>query len=140
MISKSALHAVSALLALADLPETAYLGTPDLAGRIGAPRNYLGKLLQALAEHGLLDSQKGKGGGFRLARRPENISLFDIVEPIDHVSRWQGCFFDRFQCSGESPCPAHHRWSGVRNAYFQFLNKTTLAHLQPHDVSDASHC
>jgi DNA-binding IscR family transcriptional regulator len=39
----------------------------------------------------LVQSQKGIGGGFRLARDPGAISLLDVVEPIEHVSRWSGC-------------------------------------------------
>jgi Rrf2 family transcriptional regulator, iron-sulfur cluster assembly transcription factor len=107
MISKSGIHAINALSALAGLAPEAYRGTADLAEQIDAPRNYLGKLLKMLAEHGLLDSQKGKGGGFRLARPPEDVSLYDVIEPIDHVSRWDGCFLGQSRCSGEASCAAH---------------------------------
>ncbi|MDY0168307.1 MAG: Rrf2 family transcriptional regulator [Thermoguttaceae bacterium] len=136
MISKSGTHAVNALSALARSAENAYLGTAELAEHIGAPRNYLGKLLKTLAEHGLVDSQKGKGGGFRLARPPENISLYDVMEPIDHVSRWTGCLLGQPSCSGT--CPAHNRWSGVRQAYLNFLHETTLAHLNVPGVPEPS--
>lgn len=129
MLSKTAVHALSAVAALAELPEGEYAGAADIAGRIGAPRNYLGKLLKTLADEGLLESQKGKGGGFRLAREASRVSVFDVVEPIDHVSRWSGCFMGHIRCSDGSPCAVHARWGRVRDEYLQFLRETSVADL-----------
>jgi Rrf2 family transcriptional regulator, iron-sulfur cluster assembly transcription factor len=129
MISKTTLQAVRALTLLAELPEGSYAGASAIAERIGARGNYLGKLLQSLTHEGLVVSQKGLGGGFRLARRPEDITLFDIADPIEQVSRWQGCFMGRATCSSDSPCPVHNRWQEVREAYLEFLRDTTIAEL-----------
>jgi len=129
MLTKTGIHAVTAVAALAELTRGAYAGTGDVAGRTGAPRNYLGKLLKTLAEAGVLESQKGKGGGFRLARSADTISLYDVMEPIERVSRWSGCFLGRPRCSDDVPCAVHQRWGNIRDAYFQFLRSTTVADL-----------
>ena len=129
MISKTGIHAVTALIALAKLDPTQYVGAGDVADQVGAPRNYLGKLLKTLADQGLLESQKGKGGGFRLARHPADVSLYDVVEPIERVSRWNGCFLGQGLCSDDTPCTVHQRWKRVRDPYLQFLRETTLADL-----------
>jgi Rrf2 family iron-sulfur cluster assembly transcriptional regulator len=129
MLSKTGLHAVRAMVALAKLPEGTYAGAAKIAQEIRAPQNYLGKLLKALAEEGLVESQKGLGGGFRLARDPTQISVLDIVEPIEHVSRWSGCILGRPECSEVHPCAIHTRWKRVRNAYLQMLERTTVAEL-----------
>lgn len=129
MVTRTGIHALTALATLAGLEGGAYLGAAELARRIGAPKNYLGKLLQTLAIQGILESQKGKGGGFRLARPAEQISLYEVIEPIERVSRWSGCFLGRAQCSAGEPCPVHHRWGKVRDAYLEFLNQTTVADL-----------
>ncbi len=139
MISKSGIHAINALSALAGLAPGGYLGTAEVAEQIDAPRNYLGKLLKTLADRGLLDSQKGKGGGFRLARPPQEISLYDVMEPIDHVSRWDGCFLGQSRCSGDASCAMHNRWREVRETYLQFLRQTTLAHLASPDAGNTFH-
>jgi Rrf2 family protein len=129
MLSKTGLHAVRAIVALARLPEGAYAGAARIAGEIGAPQNYLGKLLKALAEEGLVESQKGLGGGFRLARDARHISLLDIVEPIEHISRWSGCILGRPECSEGNPCALHDRWKAVRDSYLRMLQRTTIAEL-----------
>jgi Rrf2 family protein len=129
MLSKTGLHAVRAMVALARLPEGAYAGASRIAQEIGAPQNYLGKLLKALAAEGLVESQKGLGGGFRLVRDPKEISLLDVVEPIEHVSRWSGCILGWPECSENDPCAIHNRWKAVRSAYLQMLQRTTIAEL-----------
>lgn len=134
MISKTATHALNAMAVLAERPGE-FQGAASVAERIGAPQNYLGKLLQGLIRSGVVYSQKGKGGGFRLARAPEAISLFDIVEPVDNVSRWEGCFLGREHCSADNPCAFHEKWASVRDAYLKTLKESTLADLVAHEVS-----
>jgi Rrf2 family protein len=129
MITRTGLHAVRALAALARLPAGAHAGAAALAGEIGAPANYLGKLLQTLAREGVVKSQKGLGGGFRLARDPRDISLFEVVEPFEHVSRWAGCVLGRPECSDRNPCALHDRWKRVRDAYLRMLHRTTIAQI-----------
>ena len=129
MITKTSIHAVTALAALSHLPNGSYAGAGEMADKIGAPRNYLGKLLKTLANSGLVESQKGKGGGFRLARAPQDITLFDVVDLIEHLSRWNGCFLGGPRCSDKTACVIHDRWKAVRGAYLDFLKGTTIADL-----------
>ncbi|MFH2055475.1 MAG: Rrf2 family transcriptional regulator [bacterium] len=135
MISKTGIHATLALALLAKLGRDEYAGAAQIAKEVGAPRNYLGKLLKQLAERGLLVSQKGFGGGFRLARPADKITLFDIIEPLDRVSKWNGCFLGRAKCSDKSPCAVHHRWSRIRDGYLDFLKETTIAEVATNKVA-----
>lgn len=129
MLSKSGIYAVQALILLAELPRGSYAGTVSIAERIGAPRNYLGKLLQQLTRDGVLGSQKGMGGGFRLARRPEEITLIDIVDPIEPFRRWGSCILGRGNCTEHNPCAIHDRWKPVKESYLKILDETTIADL-----------
>jgi Rrf2 family protein len=117
------------MVALARLPEGEFAGAAKVAREIGAPPNYLSKLLQALTHEGLVRSQKGLGGGFRLARDSRRITLLDVVGPIERLQRWSGCILGRPECSDEAPCAIHNRWKAVRNAYLQMLERTTVADL-----------
>jgi Rrf2 family protein len=138
MISRSGRHAVRALVLLAELPEGAYAGANAIAGRTGAPRNYLGKILQMLTRLGILVSQKGLRGGFRLARSPGEITLLDIVEPIEQMGRWDGCILGRGTCSEEDPCSIHGSWSAVKEGYLALLTRTTLADLVADNMLNGS--
>ena len=129
VISKSGVHAIRALSALAKLRDGEWAGAATVAEGIDAPRNYLGKLLQALSKAGLVKSQKGLGGGFRLARPPGSISLHDVVEPVDQLDRWSDCFLGMSQCSGKNPCVVHNEWGRIRAEYLGLLRKTTIEDL-----------
>jgi Rrf2 family protein len=129
LISKTEVHALTALAALARIPNGGYAGAGEIAKTTGAPRNYLGKLLKVLGDEGLVESQKGKGGGFRLTRNPESISLLEVMEPVGRVSRMSGCFLGRPKCSDSEPCAVHDKWIKTRTAYFEFLSGMTVADL-----------
>ena len=112
---------------LASIPAGAYEGAGEIAVKIKAPENYLGKLLRQLARAGLLEGRKGSKGGFRLARDRRKISLFEVLEPIEHVSRIKGCVLGRAQCTQRDHCALHEGWAKIRNEYLDFLRTTSLS-------------
>jgi len=129
MMTKTGLHAIRAMAVLAKLQDKGFVGANRIAEEISAPPNYLGKLLQTLAKESLVVSQKGIGGGFRLAREPRQITLFDVIDPIEHLGRWTGCALGWRECSDEHPCAVHERWKRVRADYLALLQRTTIADL-----------
>jgi Rrf2 family protein len=136
MLSRSGIHAVRALVRLSNDP-TRYCGAQTVAAATGAPRNYLGKLLQQLSRRGIVQSQKGLGGGFRLARDPGDITLYEIIAPLEDLGRLGQCILGHDMCNPEAPCPMHTRWASVRESYLDMLNQTTLADLQSAPLPDA---
>ena len=129
MISKTGQHALNAMPVLAELPPGEFIGTGDLAKRIDSPQNYLGKLLQNLAKWGLVTSQKGKGGGFRLKKNPTQITLFDALKHTDKLDRWDYCFMKQRPCSPNNVCGAHNSWKKTKEVYLTFLQNTTILSL-----------
>ncbi|MGW0856599.1 RrF2 family transcriptional regulator [Streptomyces sp. NPDC002690] len=79
-------------LTLAWLGDEEAVSSARLAAWFDLPRAYLNKQLQALDRAGILTSSPGARGGFRLARRPERITLMDVVAAIDGPD-------DVFQCT-----------------------------------------
>ncbi len=86
-------------------------------------------MLQILVRDGFVCSQRGVGGGFQLARHADAISLFDIIESLERIERWSGCFLGNAVCSEQSPCAMHSRWKTVQETYLQMLRETSLADL-----------
>ena len=101
----------------------------DISTILGIPANYLGKILHALAREGILESSRGKHGGFRLAVPPEQISLLQIVSLFDSLGEKPRCLLGRMECSSEHPCAAHGRWKGVADQVTAFFNETTVSDL-----------
>jgi Rrf2 family protein len=127
MVSRTGLHALRALAVLASLPPGTFRGTAALAAEVGAPGNYLGKLLQGLARNGMILSRKGAGGGFALGKPAREVSLFEALDPLEGFERWAGCFLGHAECSERVACPLHASWGPVRDRYLDFLRRTTLA-------------
>jgi Rrf2 family protein len=138
IFNASATHALRALAALAaNEREDATLGH-DLAEELGIPAHYLAKVLATLARAGLLNASRGVRGGYRLARRAEEITLLEIVEPFEGRRVRPGCLLRPDQpCREDGTCPAHDAWSGVKAAYARFLETTMLADIRGGAVQGA---
>lgn len=127
MLSRTARHLVRALGSLAVMPPGTYRGVTELAAEVGAPPNYLSKLLQGLTRSGLVLSRKGAGGGFALGRSAERITLLEALDPLEGFDRWKGCLLGEPECSDRTACAVHASWKAVREEYLVLLGKTTLA-------------
>lgn len=123
--AQTALHAV---VCIAQHGGGAPMRVEDVAVRLDTPRNYLSKTLHQLARVGVLESIRGRHGGFRLGRAAEQITLADIVNPLStRVVR--RCLLGRAVCGDVDPCPAHQRWSALATAMDLFFSRTTVADL-----------
>ena len=127
MLSGTAEYALRATVYLARQPGGALVSAGELAEATGIPRNYLSKILHDLGRAGILTAARGKHGGFQLASPPDQLTLFDVVSRFDTSGSDGRCLLGRPECSDTAPCPAHHRWRGVREQLSKFFHETTLA-------------
>lgn len=129
-ITRSSEYAIRALTYLAQRSaEPGYVLARDMAEQLGIPAPFLGKLLQPLVGAGLLDSQRGRGGGFRLAQRADRIDLFQIVDTLETPGSRRACFLGQAECSDERACPLHTYWKAAKENFEQQLTRTSLADL-----------
>jgi Rrf2 family protein len=119
---------------LARSPLGEFHGAAALARETQSPPNYLAKLLQQMSKHGLLTSQKGLGGGFRLARDPDDITLYDVIVSVGDLRGWERCMLGNPECSNEHPCGIHNYWEPVRVAFFAMLRETRVSDLNSADT------
>jgi Rrf2 family protein len=114
---------------LARLGTGARASRRDLLERAEYPEAALAKSLQRLSAGGIVISSRGPGGGFRLARPPEEISLQDVIAAVDGEARAQECALGGTSCSESSWCPIHDHWSRAKSALSDMLRTTTIADL-----------
>ncbi|MGA8766990.1 MAG: Rrf2 family transcriptional regulator [Candidatus Acidiferrales bacterium] len=124
--SKPCEYAIRALVFLARFPDRGAVQGVEIAKAEGLPAPVLGKVLQELVRKGLLESRRGPGGGFRLARNPQLITLRDVVAAIDGLDQFAECAVGLEGCSDNSPCPLHDTWKGLRTQLMTYLETTTL--------------
>ncbi|MCC6572283.1 MAG: Rrf2 family transcriptional regulator [Planctomycetes bacterium] len=142
MFSQASEYALRALTVLAQNEDHQWMLAQDLAGCLGVRVHYLAKVLQTLARKGILESQRGRAGGFRLARKPEAITLWEIVLELDDVRRLEGCVMGEDVCADETACPLHTLWKEIRTRFKDKLQGTTLLNLAqfPRALTGASAC
>jgi len=119
-------YAIRALAYLARSSDRSTAQGREIARAENLPAPVLGKILQELVRKGLLDSRRGPGGGFRLARRPELITLRDVVAAIDGLDHFLECAVGLERCADDAPCPLHDTWKGLRAQVMNYLETTTL--------------
>jgi Rrf2 family iron-sulfur cluster assembly transcriptional regulator len=98
----------------------------EIARAEDIPHPILSKVLQDLVRKGLLESRRGPGGGFSLSRRPDLITLRDVVAAIDGLDQFYTCVTGLRVCSDEVPCPLHTMWKEMRASLMESFEATTL--------------
>lgn len=129
MLSATADLAIRALLVLGRNYGNRPVRADEIAEVIGAPRNYLGKILNALAKQGFLSSSRGPAGGFQLAVAPWELTVARVVDCFDERPARGKCLLGSAPCDLQNPCAAHHRWAALLKARRAPLCNTTVADL-----------
>ncbi|MCZ7644245.1 MAG: Rrf2 family transcriptional regulator [Planctomycetota bacterium] len=117
-------YALRAMAHLAKRPDKEYALARAIGKELDIPPNYLSKVLQSLARAGLLESQRGRNGGFRMARTPKQISLYDILSAVEPMNRYETCILGRKVCRDEDACPIHFAWKEARGKVLSLFQKT----------------
>ena len=126
-LSKLADYAVVVLVRLshADVVQT----SPGIAAAIGLPEPTVAKVLKAMGASGLVVSQRGARGGYRLGRTLGAIPVADVIEAIDGRIALTACV-EGGGCESGCLCPMRGRWDPVNSAIRTALSTITLADMQ----------
>jgi Rrf2 family protein len=143
MLSKRSKYAIKALLALADHERGEPVRIADLAHEEQIPPKFLELILLGLKNQGILQSRKGKGGGYLLARDPSDIYLGQIVRMFDGPLAPVPCasqtaYVACADCPDEAVCGVHLAMKAVRDATAKVLDGTSIASLR-RQMADVTH-
>ncbi len=115
------------LMCMAGDPGRAF-STAELAAHLGLSRNHLAKIMQHLSRAGVIDTQRGGGGGAVLAQPAARIRLGDIVRLLEEGQPLVACFgTDPVTCSIDARCRLKGRLRSAETAFLDDLNRSTLA-------------
>ena len=129
-ISAKSRYAVRALVELADRAESSPerpVRLSDIADTRDIPAQFLEQLFSALRRAGFLRSHRGASGGFSFARRPEEITVLEVVEALDGLLSPATC--TQGECDRIEGCGAAGVWIEAKEALEGVLGRTTIAAL-----------
>jgi Rrf2 family protein len=99
----------------------------EIAEACDIPGPYLAKIVNTLRRIGLVDTQRGVGGGVTLARPANQITLLELCRAMGDPIIDAKCMLGTAECSDSRACPAHAFWSRHRAEALKFLTNTTVA-------------
>ncbi len=101
-------------------------GVEEIAIEIEAPVAYSAKILQNLTKHKLLDSMKGRGGGFFFPNNQSKLSLYDVIHVMEGDESFHKCGFGLKNCNDENPCPLHDHYKTVRDGFYHIVKTESI--------------
>ena len=126
MLSKTTRYALWVLAALSKNPPRGYLRSQELARRLRIPGPYLAKVLYSLSMNDVVESVRGRTGGYRLKHPAESLTLNNLIEIFEPESLLRICVIGSPECPG-STCPRHRKWQEVQDRFLAVMKETTIA-------------
>ena len=132
-ITRAGEYAIIGLLYLARQPVGRTVMIDEISAAEKVPNSFLAKIFQSLAKSGLVQSQRGAGGGFTLAHPPENVNLLDILNCVEGAFALQKCVATDPACVVSDhrieSCVLCGVFTEAQNRVNEVLARTTLADL-----------
>ncbi len=126
MLSRTAEYALRAMIVLA--ASAPALTAQEIAGRSKIPPDYLAKILRLLVRAGLVNARRGRGGGFRISRSAEHMTVLDVVDAVDPLERIEVCPLG-LAAHQRQLCPLHRKIDEAIRLARDAFAATTLASL-----------
>jgi Rrf2 family protein len=132
MLSKKAKYAINALVNLARKFDQGPILISEISDEEKIPKKFLEAILLDLRNAGILNSKKGKGGGYYLIKKPEEVNLATIVRLFDGAIALLPCvsykYYERCdECKDEVTCGIRHVFKEVRDESVRILKDNSLA-------------
>ena len=128
-ISTKGRYGTRAMIALAANYNQGLLSASKIAATQHLSLKYLENLLSTLKTARLVTSTRGQRGGYALARSPEEITLYDVLAPLEDALDIVHCTEEDNQCILNNLCCTQEVWKRIRGAVDDILCETTLASL-----------
>ncbi len=121
-------YAVTAMLDVAIHAVTGPVSLADISERQGISLSYLEQLFSRLRKHGLVNSVRGPGGGYRLGKCSAQIAVADVISAVDESINATKCS-GQGNCQGGHQCLTHSLWEDLSVRIEEFLQNISLSEL-----------
>ncbi len=122
-------YAIRGIVYLAGQPLDKISLLSDIAAAVQVPQTFLAKIFQQFSKSGIVKSYRGTGGGFMLARPPEQITLLEVVEAVEGPITPNRCVIAAGECERDSICTVHPVWARVKQQTRSLLAEVSLKDL-----------
>lgn len=130
MLSKPTEYALRALVCIATMNQFGKRpGFKEIARETDSPEPYMAKILQQLTRSGLVNSSKGRGGGFFFDQPDNPLPVYEVIRLMEGEQFFNKCGFGFKSCDAANPCPLHDEYIVVRESFYALVKKETIQSL-----------
>ena len=129
MITTKGRNALKVMLDLAQHNDGSPVALSDISERVRESQKYLEATVSQLSQNGLIISSRGKSGGYRLARTPEEYSVAEIITAAEGSLAPVSCLDANNPCENAGNCLSLPLWRELDDVIMNFLGSKTLADL-----------
>jgi Rrf2 family protein len=127
MFSKACEYAMRAIVYVATCTmEKRRVAVKEIVEVTGIPEAFASKVMQRLVRAGMVESSRGKKGGFSMSETQLAQSLYKVVALFEGEHYFNSCLLGLPNCSSYKPCPLHHQVVGLRDALKKRLQETSI--------------
>lgn len=128
IISTKGRYALRVMLDVAAAGEE-YTTMKDVAARQGVSKKYMEQIMPQLVKGGLVEGIRGLGGGYKLTKKPQEYTLFDILSLVEGDLAPVNCVRGEVACSRECECKTLPMWKEFYKVITDYLKSKTLSDL-----------
>ncbi len=128
-ITRQSEYAIRTLLELSRLPTGDFIQSKIISAKQEMPEQFLNKTVQILNQAGLVETRRGMQGGIRLAVKPEEITIADVIEAVEGKVTINPCLTENYHCTNRPTCRVHGILKRAREALQAELSRETFAEL-----------
>lgn len=125
-INRKTEYAIRGMIYLARQPRDQFVMIREITKATKTSPVFMTKIFQALSSANLVVSSRGASGGLKLSRKPEHITLREIVEAIEGPVIMNLCVLDNKSCGFSKNCSAHTTWKKIKDSINGMLEDVTL--------------
>lgn len=125
-LSKASDYALVFLAKLERQPRTRWVSVHEMATTLKIPNRFLSNIAHRLVQVGILESHRGVHGGVKLAKRPDDITIGDVLEAMEDTMGLVDCVSKPGQCPIENNCDIVKFWSVTHGLVVSALKQITL--------------
>ncbi len=132
-------YAIRALTYLAARPEQEIVSVQEIAQAEEISSHHLSKVMNQLARGKMVQPLRGPGGGYRLIRKADQITLWEVMGCLGARDVFEECAIGWSNCSDTDPCPLHERWGSLRKEiqiYLETVKISELASVAVHKANE----
>lgn len=134
IVSTRGRYALRVMIDIAEHPNEPYIPLKSIAARQGISEKYLESILKILVQEHLLEGMRGKGGGYRLTREPDQYTVGEILTLTEGSLAPVSCLAQgAASCPRMSSCRTYDMWKGLDDLIEDYFGKITLADLAAPD-------